>query len=204
MRDLRGLDVAGFSEQNLVNAAGQVLIPWNEAIRLCYNHQIYPHAFGVFQAPRVSWDEDTGQGNAYFTWVYGCQAVELKVDPATKAVTLLNIVAAHDVGKAVNPALVKGQFYGGLAMATGYALFEDCACENGTPKPTNLHNYRLVRSTDLPEMTAIIVENPDPTSPSGAKGIGEPTNELLAPAIANAVYRATGQRFNHLPIRMKP
>ena len=204
MKQLRGLVVTGFKDQALVDAEGKVLIEWNEAIRLCYNNQIYPHAFGVFQAPRVSWDEDTGQGNAYFTWVYGCQAVELKVDPVSKEVTLLNAVAAHDVGKAVNPALVKGQFYGGMAMAAGYALFEDCACDHGTPKPTNLHNYRLVRSTDLPEMTAIIVENPDPTSPSKAKGVGEPTNELLAPAIANAVYRATGQRFNHLPIRINP
>ncbi|MBP7205120.1 MAG: xanthine dehydrogenase family protein [Candidatus Cloacimonetes bacterium] len=204
MKQIRGLDVTGFGEQNLLDAGGKVLISWNEAIKLCFNNQIYPHAFGVYKAPRVDWDEATGQGNAYFTWVYGCQAVELKVDPTTKAVTLLNMVAAHDVGKAVNPALVKGQVFGGMAMATGYALFEDCACENGMPKPTNLHNYRLARSTDLPEMTAIIVENPDPTSPSGAKGIGEPTNELLAPAIANAVYRATGQRFNHLPIRIKP
>ncbi len=204
MKKLRGLDVNGFAGQQLLDAEDKVLISWNEAIKLCYNNQIYPHAFGVFQAPKVSWDEETGQGNAYFTWVYGCQAVELKVNPKSGAVTLLNMVAAHDVGKAVNSALVKGQFYGGMAMATGYALFEDCACENGTPKPTNLHNYRLVRSTDLPDMTAIIVENPDPTSPSRAKGIGEPTNELMAPAIANAIHRATGQRFNHLPIRIKP
>jgi CO/xanthine dehydrogenase Mo-binding subunit len=54
----------------------------------------------------------------------------------------------------------------------------------------------------MPEMTAIIVENPDPNSPSTAKGIGEPTNELMAPAIANAVYRATGKRFTRLPIRV--
>lgn len=203
MAEIGGYAVTDFKDSQLLDAEGHVLISWNEAIQLCFNQQIYPHAFGVFKAPQVSWDEATGQGNAYFTWVYGCQAVELKVNAKTGAVTLLNMVAAHDVGKAVNPALVKGQFYGGMAMATGYALYEDCPCENGSPKPTNLHNYRLVRSTEMPEMTAIIVENPDPTSPSRAKGVGEPTNELMAPAIANAVYHATGQRFNKLPIRIK-
>lgn len=204
MKEIGGHEVAEFKDSQLLDSGGRVLISWNDAIRLCFNNQIYPHAFGVFKAPQVSWDEATGQGNAYFTWVYGCQAVELSVNAKTGAVTLLNMVAAHDVGKAVNPALVKGQFYGGMAMATGYALYEDCPCENGTPKPTNLHNYRLVRSTDMPQMTAIIVENPDPTSPSRAKGVGEPTNELMAPAIANAIFRATGKRYCNLPIRIKP
>jgi CO/xanthine dehydrogenase Mo-binding subunit len=198
-----GKDVSSFSEARLLDASGAEIISWNDAIKLCYSKQVYPYAFGVFQAPQVSWDEHTGQGNAYFTWVYGCQAVELKVDPASGKVTLLNMVAAHDLGKAVNPALANGQFYGGMAMGTGYALFEDCRCEEGKVVPTNFHNYRLVRSSDLPEMTAIIIENPDPASPSGAKGIGEPTNELMAPAIANAIYHATGKRYTDLPIRIK-
>jgi CO/xanthine dehydrogenase Mo-binding subunit len=202
MDKVAGHKVKIFEDSQLMDTNGNKLISWNEAIRICYANQIYPHAFGIFQAPRVTWDEATGQGNAYFTWVYGCQAVELKVDPRTGSVTLLNMAAAHDVGKAVNPAMVKGQFYGGMAMGTGYALFENCPCENGMPKPTNFHNYRLARSTDLPEMTAIIVENPDPTSPSQTKGVGEPTNELMAPAIANALYRATGKRFTHLPLRI--
>ncbi len=196
-------DVATFAEQKLLDASGAEIISWNDAIRLCFNNQIYPYSLGVFQAPKVDWDEHTGQGNAYFTWVYGCQAVELKVNSKTGAVTLLNMVAAHDVGKAINPAMLKGQFYGGMAMATGYALLEECKCEDGKVVPTNLHNYRIARSTDLPEMTAIIVENPDPNSPSGAKGIGEPTNELMAPAIANAIYRATGKRYFDQPVRVK-
>ena len=195
-------EVRGYHNEALLDASGKEIISWNDAIRLCYSKQIYPYAFGVFQAPKVDWDEHTGQGNAYFTWVYACQAVELEVDARSGAVKLLNMVAAHDVGRAVNPAMVEGQFYGGMAMGTGYALFEDCQVENGLVKPSNFHNYRLVRATDMPEMTALIVENPDPNSPSSAKGIGEPTNELMAPAIANAIYRATGKRFTHLPIRV--
>ncbi|HOH46567.1 MAG TPA: molybdopterin-dependent oxidoreductase, partial [Candidatus Cloacimonadota bacterium] len=187
----------------VLDASGKLLMSWEEAIRLCFSKQIYPYAFGVFQAPRVSWDEETGQGKAYFTWVYACQAVELKMNPKTKKVTLLNMVAAHDVGKAINPELVKGQFYGGMAMGAGYALFEDLPVENGLIRPTNLHTYKLARAVDLPEMTAILIEHPDKQTPSGAKGVGEPTNEIMAPAIANAIYHATGIRYKDQPLRIK-
>ncbi len=177
-------------------------LSFEEAIRLMYSRQEYPFSFGVFQAPQVTWDERTGQGKAYFTWVYGCQAVELKVNPKSGKITLLNMIAAHDVGKAVNPELLKGQFYGGMVMGAGYGLQENCEVRDGRVVPTNLHQYRLLRSTDLPEMTAVVVENYDPISPSGAKGIGEPTNEIMAPAIANAVYHATGKRCPHQPVKV--
>ena len=188
---------------NVLDRSGKLICTWEEAIRLCYARQVYPYAFGVFQAPRVSWDEDTGQGNAYFTWVYGAQAVELEVDPTSGKVTLLNMVAAHDVGRAINPDMVKGQFFGGLTMGAGYGLYEEVPLKDGAAIPTNYHQYRVLRSTDLPEMTAIIVENPDPTSPSRAKGIGEPTLEITAPAIANAIYRATGKRYYDQPIKIR-
>ena len=149
----------------------------------------------------MTWDEKDGQGNAYFTWVYGCQAVELTVNRRTGKVRLLNAAAAHDVGRAVNPAMLEGQFFGGMAMGIGYALHEELLVEDGRIVNTNLNNYRIPRSLDMPEMKAMIIENPDPISPSGAKSIGEPTNELMAPAIANAIYHATGIRHLRLPIR---
>ncbi|MFB3845137.1 MAG: xanthine dehydrogenase family protein molybdopterin-binding subunit [Candidatus Cloacimonadaceae bacterium] len=189
-----------FENEYLYNTDKSCKISFNEAIRLMYSRQEYPYSFGVFQAPQVTWDEKTGQGKAYFTWVYGCQAVELKVNPHTGKITLLNMIAAHDVGKAVNPEVLKGQFYGGMAMGAGYGMLEKCELENGKVVPANLHQYKILRSTDLPDMTAIIVENYDPLSPSGAKGIGEPANELMAPAIANAVYHATGIRFPNQPV----
>lgn len=191
-----------FEHETLYNSDKSLQISFNEAIRLMYSRQEYPYAFGVFQAPRVTWDEHTGHGNAYFTWVYAAQAVELKVNPKTGQITLIHMYAAHDVGKAVNPELLKGQFYGGMAMGAGYGLLEKCEVKDGRVVPTNLHQYKILRSTDLPEMTAIIVENYDPLSPSGAKGIGEPTNEIMAPAIANAVYHATGRRYPHQPVNI--
>ncbi|MCC6396069.1 MAG: xanthine dehydrogenase family protein molybdopterin-binding subunit, partial [Bacteroidetes bacterium] len=127
--------------------------------------------------------------------------IELTVNRHTGKVRLLNAVAAHDVGKAVNKAMLEGQFYGGMAMGIGYALFEDLEVADGRIQNTNLNAYRIPRAMDMPEMKAIIIENPDPESPSGAKSIGEPTNELMAPAIANALYHATGKRHFTIPIR---
>jgi len=199
----QGQKADSFTDGMILDAKGSVICSWEEAISLCYSQQIYPYAFGVFQAPRVSWDEELGHGNAYFTWVYGCQAVELEVDAKTGKISLLNMVAAHDLGKAINPEMVKGQFYGGMTMGAGYGLSEEITLQDGAVTATNFHQYRVLRATDLPEMTAIIVENPDPTSPSKAKGIGEPTLEITAPAIANAMYRATGIRFVDQPIKMR-
>ena len=164
--------------------------------------QRFPFALGTFKAPRVTWDEHTGQGDAYFTWVYGCQAVELTVNRKTGKVKLLNAVAAHDVGRAVNPGMVAGQIYGGMAMSAGYALHEEVKAPEGRITTPNLNTYRIPRSMDLPEMKVIIIENPDPLSPTGAKAIGEPANEILAPAIANAIFNATAQRHSALPIRL--
>lgn len=191
-----------FDNGTILNKDKSHSLTWQSAIRLMYSRQEYPYSFGVFQAPKVSWDEHTGQGNAYFTWVYACQAVELTVNAKTGKITLLNMIASHDVGKAVNPAMLLGQFYGGMAMGAGYGMLEHCEVQAGKVVPTNLHQYRILRSTDLPEMTAIAVENYDPLSPSGAKGIGEPTLEIMAPAIANAVFRATGKRYPDQPVKI--
>ena len=177
-------------------------IAFADAMRQMWAMQKFPFALGTFKAPRVSWDEHTGQGDAYFTWVYGCQAVELTVNKKSGKVKLLNAVAAHDVGRAVNPEMVRGQIYGGMAMSAGYALHEEVKAPGGKMTTLNLNTYRIPRSMDLPEMKVIIIENPDPVSPTGAKSIGEPANEILAPAIANAIFNATGQRHCSLPIRL--
>jgi CO/xanthine dehydrogenase Mo-binding subunit len=189
-----------FQNDNLYGNDGKVLT-WEQAVHKLFLKQAYPYAFGVFQAPRVSWDEETGSGNAYFTWVYACQAVELTVNRKTGKVKILNVVAAHDVGKAINPAMLLGQFYGGITQGIGYALFEEVVMRDGKIITNNFNTYKIPRATDVPDITGIIVENHDPLSPSKAKGIGEPALELMAPAIANAIYNATGARHFSLPIK---
>ncbi len=197
-------DRVRFSNDRILGADDVHALTWPEAMQQLFLAQEYPYSFGTFKAPQVSWDEHTGQGKAYFTWVYGCQAVELTVNKRTGRVKLLGMSATHEVGKAVNHAMVLGQFYGGMAMGTGYALFEEIHNDGGLVRNANFNHYRIPRATDLPEMTGIIIENPDPNSPTGAKGVGEPTNELMAPAIANAIYNATGVRHFSLPIRVRP
>ena len=158
---------------------------------------------GWYRAPRVSWDERHGQGNAYFTYVYGCQVAEVEVDTETGYTRVLKITAAHDVGRAINPETVRGQFYGGIAQGLGYALLEEVQQHQGEIKTLNFDEYLIPGSCDMPEIEAIIVENPDGFGPYGAKTIGEPTLEITAPAIANAVAQATGRRVRQLPLDLE-
>ena len=190
--------------QNNFIYGGRDRIAFADAMKLMFQTQRFPYAFGVYKAPRVSWEEETGHGDAYFTWVYGCQAVELTVNRKTGKVKLLNCVAAHDVGNAINPQMVLGQIYGGMVMSIGYGLHEEVKIKDGKITNLNLNTYRIPRSIDIPEMSVTLIQNPDPISPSGAKSIGEPANELMAGAIANAVFNATGDRYCALPIRIAP
>jgi len=199
-------DPAGEGPERSVagSRANRTSLSWEETMEYLYSRRIYPYAFGSFQAPDVSWDDETGQGDAYFTYVYSCQAVELTVNRISGAVKLHRIVAAHDIGRAINQAMVFGQMYGGVAQGIGMTLTEKLDIEAGKIIHPDLNHYRIPRVKDMPEIKGIIIENPDPQSPTGAKGIGEPALELIAPAIANAVYNATGVRYRDLPIQVNP
>lgn len=164
---------------------------------------VYLTTYGWYVSPDISWDEKTGHGNPYFTYVYGCQVAEVKVDTATGEIDVLNITAAHDVGRAINPANVKGQIYGGISMGLGYGIMEEIKTDNGYIKNTNFDEYMIPTVKDMPEIEPIIVENPDPNGPFGAKSIGEPTLELGAAAIANAVANATNKRIRSLPLNLE-
>ncbi len=142
------------------------------------------------------------KGNYSGTYTWGCHGVEVEVDTDTGHVEIVRYVAAHDVGRAINPLLLKGQVYGAVLMGVGYALTEEMIFERGRLRNANFRDYKILTARDAVPVETVIVETDDPAGPFGAKGIGEPGLVPTAPAIANAIYDAVGVRINTLP--MKP
>ena len=113
----------------------------------------------------------------------------------------MRAVAAHDVGRAINPAIVEGQIEGGFAQGLGYALMEDLVLDGGQTVNPSFIDYKIPSVLDLPDdLIPIIVEEADPNGPFGAKGVGEPGLVPTAPAVANAIYHALGVRIHDLPM----
>ncbi len=122
------------------------------------------------------------------------------MDEETGKVEILKYVAAHDVGRAINPMLLEGQVYGGVMMGIGYALTEQVILEKGEIMNPNFRDYKILTAKDAVPIEAPVLETHDHDGPFGAKGIGEPGCVPTAPAIANAVYDAVGVRIKDLPI----
>jgi CO/xanthine dehydrogenase Mo-binding subunit len=154
---------------------------------------------GYFDPETVPLDPETGQGVPYATYAFACQMAEVEVNTVTGEVRVLRVVAAHDVGKAVNPENIRGQIYGGVAMGIGFALME----EYHPGKTESMKDYHIPVAADVPPIEAIIVEEPEPTGPFGAKGVGEPSLIPTAPAILNAIADALGVRIYDLPANLE-
>jgi CO/xanthine dehydrogenase Mo-binding subunit len=169
----------------------------------CFHRGKPMYGLGWHKAPHTSWHEEEGKGDAYFTFVYGANVAEVEVDTGIGKVDVLDFVSCHDVGKAINRNSVLGQFYGGVAMGLGYGLLEEFDYEEAVPKQLNFDEYLIPTAMDVPKIRAIIVENADAAGPFGAKSIGEPANELAAPAIVNAIYNATGKRVCEIPATLE-
>ncbi len=152
------------------------------------------HGIGRFDPPTTTLDDD-GQGVPYASYAFAAQAALVEVDTALGTVRALRIVAAHDVGRAVNPTLVEGQIHGGIAQGLGLALMEEFV----PGRTENLHDYLIPTIGDIPPIDVMLIERPDPLGPYGAKGVGEPALIATAPAILNAIAHATGARVTHIP-----
>ena len=146
-------------------------------------------------------DPETGQGQrAVVHYTTGAQAVEVEVDLDTGKVRIIRAAAAFDVGKAINPELVKAQMEGGFLQGLSSALFEGLQLKEGVPQNPSFVDYRIATSTDIPEeIHTIIVEVPQDDGPWGARGIGEHAMVPTVPAIANAIYDAVGVRLDGPP-----
>ncbi len=157
-------------------------------------------ATGFYDPPTVLPDPETKYGNISPAYPFACQVAEVEVDPETGQVTLTNFVAAHDVGRAINPLATEGQIQGGVAQGMGWALMENMALADGRITNPDFLDYLVPTALDVPDIQPILVEPGEPNGPYGAKGIGEPALNPVMSAITNAIYDATGIRIRELPV----
>ncbi|NWF49444.1 MAG: xanthine dehydrogenase family protein [Ignavibacteriaceae bacterium] len=178
-------------------------ISFNELCALAYKKGISLSAMGWYKGPDVHWNEETGQGSAYFTYVYGCQVAEVTLNMATGEVFIDNLIAVHNPGRVINLLGAEGQVYGGVTQGAGYALWEEINSEKGFIKELNFDQYLIPTAKDVGKIKPYFIEGRDIYGPWGAKSLGEPTLELTAAAIANAVRNAAGKRFFNLPLNLE-
>jgi CO/xanthine dehydrogenase Mo-binding subunit len=142
------------------------------------------------------WD---GRMSSIF-WMFATHAAEVEVDTETGVVKIIKVVAAHDVGHAINPVTCEQQIEGSVIMGLSNTLFEEFKMENGRILNDRLSDYKLATFLDMPQIVPILVEAQHKEGPFGAKGVGEPAAGATAPAIANAIFDAVGIRIKDLPI----
>ncbi|MFO1319214.1 MAG: molybdopterin cofactor-binding domain-containing protein [Burkholderiales bacterium] len=150
---------------------------------------------GRFDPPATPLDAD-GQGTPYATYGFAAQMAEVEVDLDLGTTKVLRIVAAHDVGRALNPQQVEGQIHGGVAQGLGLALMEEYLAG----RTENLHDYLIPSIGDVPPIETILIEDREPLGPGGAKGVGEPALIPTPPAILGAIRHATGVRVTLVPV----
>jgi CO/xanthine dehydrogenase Mo-binding subunit len=154
----------------------------------------YHAAHGAFSVERkyeppdwIEWDDYTYKGDAYATFSYGCDVAELELDPDTYEVRPTRITVIHEFGRPIHPALALGQIEGGTAQGLGYALLERVVMRDGAMANGQLTNYVIPTTLDTPPMDVVMLENPYPGGPFGAKGLGELPMDGPAPAVVNAL-----------------
>ena len=152
-------------------------------------------AEGHFDPPTTPADAN-GQGTPYASYAFAAQIAEVEVDLELGTTKVLRIVAAHDVGRAINPVQVEGQIQGGTVQGLGLALMEEYL----PGRTENLHDYLIPTIGDVPRMDCILIEDPEPLGPYGAKGVGEPGLIPTAPAILGAIENACGVRMLEVPV----
>jgi CO/xanthine dehydrogenase Mo-binding subunit len=150
--------------------------------------------------PGVHWDDAKYQGDAYGAYAWAVYVAEISVDLRTCETHVEDFVAVQEVGRVINPVLAAGQIEGGVAQAIGYALYENVVWQQGRMVNSQMTNYIMPTSMDLPPIRVYFEEIPYSYGPAGAKGIGELPMDGVAPAIVNALENATGVRVRRIPV----
>ena len=146
----------------------------------------------------IQWDEEAYRGDAYATYGWGCDVIELELDPDTFEVRPLRVTAVQEFGRPIHPALARGQIEGGTVQGLGYALLERVVMRNGVMANSQLTNYTIPTTLDTPPIDVVMLENPYPGGPFGAKGLGELPMDGPGPAVVNAL-RHLGLDVREIP-----
>ena len=147
------------------------------------------------------YDPQTGKSEPNYAYGYTAQAAEVEVDIETGLIRLVRVVSANDVGRAINPQQVVGQIEGAVVQAQGYTMMEHLISREGRIINPFLSTYLIPTVLDVPEeVKSVVLEYPDPIGPWGARGMAEMPFLPLAPAIAAAVFDATGVWIDEIPM----
>ena len=188
--------------------AGEVWVEGSASKRMTMEHAVHVLkkergivivGSGLFTSAHTPLDPETGASTPWQSYVFGAQVAEVEVDADTGEVQVLGVWAAHDVGRVVNPQQVQGQIEGAVVMAVGHALMEDYLQTEGQTTTPGFAKYILPTTLDVPQVHSVLIDEPDPKTPLGVKGIGEPAITPTAAAIINAIHDAVGVRLTHLP-----
>ncbi|GAA3512230.1 xanthine dehydrogenase subunit D [Actinocatenispora rupis] len=190
-----GLDLAG---GNVVDAGGAVLVPLAE---LLADGEIDETA--VYRPRRTApMDPDTGrQDFAHLQFAFCAHRAVVDVDTELGLVRVVELAAAQDVGKAVNPGALVGQIHGGSVQGMGLALMEEIQVEGGIVRNPSFTDYLIPTILDTPPMPVEVLELADPHAPYGLRGVAEPPTISAAPAVVAAIRAATGRPLTRIPVR---
>ncbi|MGB9622394.1 MAG: xanthine dehydrogenase family protein molybdopterin-binding subunit, partial [Candidatus Bathyarchaeia archaeon] len=176
-------------------------ISFAELAEELYVRGISPASYGFYTSPKRYFDPETGLGVNYSVYTFAASVAEVEVDLDTGETKVLKVWPAMDVGKAIDPLMIEGQIEGAVSQGMGFALMENLILKDGVVLNPSFKDYIIPSALDTPEIAKpIIVEKPYKHSAFGAKGVGEPAIISIVPAIVNAIYNATGIRFNTLPV----
>jgi len=158
-------------------------------------------AFRFTPPPTEALDPETGAGDPNFAYGYMAQVVEVTVDVDTGHVRVDRVISTHDVGRAINPELVRGQIEGAVVQAHGYVISENLVVTDGRIRNPRLSQYLIPGIGDIPvQVDSVVLELADPLGPWGARGVAEMPYITYAPAVIAAVHDATGVWFDQFPL----
>jgi CO/xanthine dehydrogenase Mo-binding subunit len=183
-------------------AGNSILGAANEAMEKWNNEERPAIAEYEYIPPKTTpYDPQTGKCEPNFSYGYVAEAVMLEVDLQTGKIHVNQVICADDVGKAVNPTLVRGQIEGGVVQANGYSIIEKFLQKDGMTLTPTLSTYLIPTIMDIPDrVDSIIIEEADPIGPMGARGMGEMPYLPYAPAVTSAVKAATDIWFDEFPL----